>query len=96
MKILVRPEHTLIRPISASQSEFSSEQRKYDRKSIGIIEQMGHTITMKKAAIFHKGDTVVYDDSNSVDFDSEGISYSIIKNEAIVGVFQKGEKDGEA
>lgn len=92
MNILVRPEHTLIRPISASQSEFSSEQRKYDRKSIGIIEQMGHT----QATIFHKGDTVVYDDSNSVDFDSEGRSYSIIKNEAIVGVFQKGGEDGEA
>lgn len=83
MKIKLRQDKILVQPTQDTASTFSMETKKYDRKAIGIIkavpEDSEETI----------GSKVIYDDSHSIDFTIEGISYTIVSREDIVAIIEE-------
>lgn len=84
----IKPEinKVLVKPVS-SQSSFSTETKRYDRKAIGTVEEIGTLV--EPYPNLGVGSTVIYDDSKSVDFEIEGVSYSMIDCTNIVGYIQE-------
>lgn len=76
----------LVQPTSENSSSFSTETKKYDRKAVGFIRNVGGKMMNNEI-----GKTVVYDDSHSVDFSIDGIALSIIDEEDIVA-YIKGDE----
>ena len=77
--IKLRPDKILVQPTKEASSSFSTESKKYERKSIAVVTGIGDDIKGLK-----EGDTIVYDDSHSVDFSLEGTELSIITPDDIV------------
>lgn len=91
---MIRPEDIklkrgcyLIQPISGYKPAFTTEQRKYDRKTLAQLV----SANPEEEEPLEVGDTLIYDDSHSIDFNLEGIDYSIIKSKDIVGVFKEAK-----
>jgi co-chaperonin GroES (HSP10) len=85
--ILPEPNRVLIKPVS-SNSSFSTETKRYDRKAIGSVEAVGSVAELLSNRL-RPGKTVIYDDGKSVDFEIDGTSYSIIHADDIVGYIQE-------
>jgi co-chaperonin GroES (HSP10) len=83
MKIKLRQDKILVQPTQDTASTFSMETKKYDRKAIGIIKAVPED---SEEAI---GSKVIYDDSHSIDFTIEGISYTIVSKEDIVAIIEE-------
>ena len=86
----------LVQPTQEATSSFSTESKKYDRKSIGIIkvvsdEPIFPSLVPESPApsSFHKGDKIIFDDSNSIDFTIDGVALSIIYPTAIVAIIKE-------
>ena len=82
--IELKPNRILIQPSTEATSSFSTEQRKYDRKSVAIVKAVSNYVAKIKA-----GDKVIYDDSRSIDFTIDGVSLSIINPEDIVAFIKE-------
>lgn len=86
--IQLKPEKVLIQPTTEATSSFSTEQKKYDRKAVGIVKGIS-----KKGRLsgydFGIGDKVIYDDSDSIDFTLDGVSLSIIDEYDIVAIIKE-------
>ena len=86
--IQLKPEKVLIQPTTEATSSFSTEQKKYDRKAVGIVKGIS-----KKGRLsgydFGIGDKVIYDDSDSIDFTLDGVSLSIIDEYDIVAMIKE-------
>jgi co-chaperonin GroES (HSP10) len=82
--IELKPNRILIQPSTEATSSFSTEQRKYDRKSVAIVKAVSNYVAKIKA-----GDKVIYDDSRSIDFSIDGVSLSIINPEDIVAFIKE-------
>lgn len=85
-EIKLRTNKILVQPIQGTSSSFSTETRKYERKSVGVVKGVGQDIQGEKV-----GDTVIFDDSHSIDFTVDGISYSIINPEDIAAKIMEEE-----
>ena len=82
--IELKPNRILIQPSSEATSSFSTEQKKYERKSVAIVKAVSNYVAQIKA-----GDKVIYDDSQSIDFTIDGVSLSIIRPEDIVAFIKE-------
>lgn len=76
--------YILIEDTQDSTSDFSTEHRKYDRKSTGIIRK---TYRNPQEEILSEGYQVVFNDSNSISLTASGKSYEIIHEKDIIGYF---------
>lgn len=76
----------LISPLREASSSFSTESKKYERISIGIVLESGGRAIEEVA-----GSTVIFDDSHSVDFTLDGKQFMIINSEDIVAVIGEEE-----
>lgn len=83
-KIELKPNKILIQPSTEATSSFSTEQKKYERKSVAIVKGVSNYVSQIK-----EGDKVIYDDSKSIDFTLDGISLSIISPEDIVAYIKE-------
>lgn len=84
MRIELKPNKILLQPTPEASSSFSTERKRYDRKSIGIVKGVSNYISNLK-----EGDKVVFNDTNSIDFELEGEGYSIIGPEDIVAYIKE-------
>lgn len=87
--IELKPNRILIQPVQNGSSSFSTESRKYDRKSVAVVKGVS-----KYIAQLPIGEKIIYDDSNSIDFTIDGVSLSIIQPENIVA-YIKEDKNGQ-
>lgn len=88
--IELKPDKILVQPTQEASSSFSTESKKYDRKSVGIVKGLP-----KRGRVsgydFSIGDKVIYDDSDSIDFTIDGVALSIVDEYDIVAKI-KGDK----
>ena len=89
-KIELKPEKILIQPTTEASSSFSTEQKKYDRKAIGVVKGISNKGRMS-GYDFSVGDKVIYDDKDSIDFSIDGVSLAIVDEYDIVAKI-KGDK----
>ena len=82
--IELKPNKILIQPSQEATSSFSTESKKYERKSVAVIKAVSNYIAQIKA-----GDKIIYDDSHSIDFTIDGVSLSIIRPEDIVAYIKE-------
>lgn len=82
--IELKPNKILIQPSQEATSSFSTESKKYERKSVAVVKAVSNYIAQIKA-----GDKVIYDDSHSIDFTIDGVSLSIIRPEDIVAYIKE-------
>lgn len=89
-KIELKPNKILVQPTQEASSSFSTESKKYDRKAIGVIKGLskedrflGHDYII--------GDTVIFNDEDSIDFTIDGVALSIIDEYDVVAKIKKGE-----
>ena len=80
--IKLRTNKILVQPEANTSSSFSTESRRYDRKSIAYVRGIGDGIEG-----LEEGDKVVYDDS--IDFTIDGVSLSIITPSDIAAKIEK-------
>lgn len=74
----------LIQPEASSASSFSTDSKKYDRRSIAVIKSIGSDLSeLDICKDIKVGDRIVYDDSNSIDFNLNGVLLSLIDPEDI-------------
>ena len=88
--IKLRAEKILIQPTQEASSSFSTEQKKYDRKAIGIVKGVSEKGRLS-GYDYRIGDKVIYDDRDSIDFTIDGVALSIIDEYDILATI-KGEK----
>ena len=88
--IKLRAEKILIQPTQEASSSFSTEQKKYDRKAIGIVKGVSEEGRLSGYG-YKIGDKVIYDDRDSIDFTIDGVALSIIDDYDILATI-KGEK----
>lgn len=84
--IKLKPNKILVQPEASQSSSFSTESRKYERKSIAYIRGIGDSI---KPGVIKEGDKIIYDDSHSIDFTIDGVSLSIVNPDDIVAIIEK-------
>ena len=84
-KIELKPEKILIQPTQEASSSFSTETKKYDRKTIGVVKNTS------KHSSYEIGDKVIFNDSDSIDFTIDGIALSIVDEYDIVAVIKGGK-----
>ena len=82
--IKLSPNRILVQPTTEATSSFSTEQRRYDRKSVGIVKAVSHYVAQIKV-----GSKVVFDDSHSIDFSLDGVGLCIIRPEDIVAYIEE-------
>ena len=82
--IELKPNKILIQPSQEATSSFSTESKKYERKSVAVVKSVSNYVAQIKA-----GDKVIYDDSHSIDFTLDGVSLSIIRPEDIVAYIKE-------
>ena len=88
-KINLKQGYCLIEPQPDSTSSFSSEHKKYDRKSIGTILIANCS---RDWALFYKpNQRVIFNDNNSISIQINGATYEIIPDDDIVGIFEEEE-----
>lgn len=85
LELSLKPNKICIQPV-VDNGSFTSEHKKYDRKSIAVVKQVSDYITG-----LNVGDKVVYDDSHSIDFSLGGVDLSIITPDEIVATIIGGE-----
>lgn len=85
--IKLKPEKILIQPTTENTSSFSTEHKKYDRKSIGIVK--GIPNGRMSGYDYKIGDKVIYDDGDSIDFSIDGVSLSIVDDFDIVATIKE-------
>lgn len=83
--IELKPEKILVQPTQEASSSFSTESKKYDRKSIGVVKNISRNSS------YEIGEKVIYDDSDSIDFTIDGVALSIVDEYDIVATI-KGDK----
>lgn len=81
-KIKLKPCKILIQP-TADTSSFSTEVKKYDRKSVGIVCGVYDFCSIKP------GEKVIYDDSKAIDFSIDGTSYQIVNVDDIAAFIEE-------
>lgn len=86
--VQLKPNKILIQPSLEATSSFSTEQKKYERKSVAIVKRVSKYVLQ-----IEEGDKVIYDDSKSIDFTLDGVGLSIISPEDIVA-FIKEKNNG--
>lgn len=86
--IQLKPEKVLIQPTTEATSSFSTEQKKYDRKAVGVIKGVSQEGRIS-AHDYKIGDRVIYDDSDSIDFTLDGLGLSIIDEYDIVATIKE-------
>lgn len=82
----LKPNKICVQPVTDNGS-FTSEHKKYDRRSIAIIRDISDYLTGIEV-----GDKVIYDDSHSIDFNINGTELSIIGPDDIVATIKEGSK----
>lgn len=80
--LMLKTGYVLIEPQPDTTSSFSSEHKKYDRKSIGTIVS-----STAKELVYKSGLTVIFDDAHSISITAGGKSYEVLPEDDIVGVF---------
>lgn len=86
-KLSLKTGYLLIEAQPDRTSNFASEHKKYDRKSIGVVISGNPT---KDLAIFYKpGTTVVFDDKDSIGVQVNGVVYEILHEKDILGIFEE-------
>lgn len=85
--ISLKSGYVLIEPQPDSTSSFSSEHKKYERKSIGTV--LNANVDEYLAPIYKPGTSVIYDDANSISILVSGACYEVVKESAIVGIFEE-------
>lgn len=88
-KITLKQGYCLIEPQPDSTSSFSSEHKKYDRKTIGTIARA--SFSREWAIFYHIGQRVIFNDSNSISIQVNGASYEVVPEEDIIGIFEEEE-----
>lgn len=86
-KLRLKSGYLLIECQPDSTSSFSSEHKKYDRKSIGSI--IGGQPTKDWKVFYKLGTRVVFDDSTSIGLQVNGVSYEILHEKDILGIFEE-------
>lgn len=81
----LRPNKILVQPSTEATSSFSTESKKYDRKSVGVVKGLPEGANGK----VRLGDKIIYDDSKSIDFTIDGISLSIIDFDGVVAIIKE-------
>ena len=82
--IELKPGRILIQPTTEATSSFSTETKKYERKSVAVVKAVSPYI-----ADIKEGTKVIYDDSHSIDFTLDGVSLSVIRPEDIVAFIKE-------
>lgn len=82
--IELKPGRILIQPTTEATSSFSTETKKYERKSVAVVKAVSPYI-----ADIKEGTKVIYDDSHSIDFTLDGVSLSVVRPEDIVAFIKE-------
>lgn len=82
--IELKPNKILVQPSTEATSSFSTEQKRYERKSVAVVKAVSNYVAQLK-----EGDKVIYDDSHSIDFSIDGVELSIIRPEDIVATIKE-------
>lgn len=82
--IELKPGRILIQPTTEATSSFSTETKKYERKSVAVVKAVSPYI-----ADIKEGTRVIYDDSHSIDFTLDGVSLSVVRPEDIVAFIKE-------
>lgn len=89
-KIELKPNKILVQPTQEASSSFSTESKKYERKAIGVVKGIPKQDRIS-AYDFNIGDTVIFNDEDSIDFTIDGVAFSIIDGYNIVAKIKKGK-----
>lgn len=85
--LILKRGYLLIEPQPDSTSSFSSEHKKYDRKSIGTIVNSSATEDYK--VFYQVGERVVFSDNNSTSIQFNGATYEVVPESDILGIFKE-------
>lgn len=86
-KLSLKLGYLLVEPQPDSTSGFSSEHKKYDRKSLGTIVKGNPTDDYR--VLYKPGTMVLFDDANSINFQANGTSYEVVNEKDILGLFEE-------
>lgn len=94
-EINLHPHALLLEPTQVA-SSFTTEQKKYERKSVAIVRKVGQDIGEydKWLKSVQEGDTVAYSDSDSIDFALDGVPLSIVEEDSIYAVIKEKKNNG--
>lgn len=81
--IELKPEKILVQPTQEASSSFSTEDKKYDRKAIGVIKGIPKNGRLSEYN-YKVEDKIIFDDSSSIDFTIDGVALSIVDEFDIV------------
>jgi co-chaperonin GroES (HSP10) len=81
----LRTNKILVQPSTEATSSFSTESKKYDRKSVGIVKGLPEGANGR----IHLGDKIIFDDSKSIDFTIDGVSLTIIDATEVVAIIKE-------
>lgn len=90
--IELKSDKILVQPTQEASSSFSTENKKYDRKAIGVIKGIPKNGRLSRYPLdYTVGDKIIFDDSDSIDFTIDGVALSIVDEYDIVAKI-KGDK----
>lgn len=84
--LVLKPCYVLVEPQPDSTSTFSSEHKKYDRKSIGTIVL---SFADEDHPKYSEGVKIVFDDANSISLSAGGKAYELLHQDDILGFFKE-------
>lgn len=87
--LMLKTGYVLIEPQPDSTSSFSSEHKKYDRKSIGTIVLSAASMELKP--FYQVGIKVIFDDAHSISLTAGGKAYEVLPESDILGFFEEDE-----
>ena len=87
--LVLKTGYLLVEPHPDSTSSFSSEHKKYDRKSIGTIVLSFADKANKP--FYPEGAKIVFNDANSITLLAGGKAYELLHQDDILGFFEEEE-----
>jgi co-chaperonin GroES (HSP10) len=88
--LMLKTGYVLVEPQPDSTSSFSSEHKKYERKSIGTIVLSAASRELRP--FYRVGSKVVFDDAHSIGITAGGKSYEVLPEDDILGIFDEEEE----
>jgi co-chaperonin GroES (HSP10) len=88
--LMLKTGYVLVEPQPDSTSSFSSEHKKYERKSIGTIVLSAASRELRP--FYRVGSKVVFDDAHSIGITAGGKSYEVLSEDDILGIFDEEEE----
>lgn len=93
--IELKPNKILVQPTQEASSSFSTESKKYDRKAIGVVKGIPEQDSLSAYDLvqgkYNIGDTVIFNDEDSIDFTIDGVALSIIDEYDVVAKIKGGK-----